>query len=210
MSETFSSEFKAAVAFYAFTAWEFIVKWAKWYWKRYARETLCFLCGFLLAIIVLRSGQTKQIAAMEQRLIEAQQTAETEKEPTPGQLWSQQNQLTENLARVLQGVDRYDLSKAQKLAYLQVLNNRANPNIQYDIMKGTDDLDSVLQVPQQFEGFRYGEGYYTKSNFEIAEEFLAGDMNYLNSDRYFWARISDGTFVAMDAYDGSGSNQKVN
>ncbi len=210
MSETFSSEFKAAVAFYAFTAWEFIVKWARWYWKRYARETLCFLCGFLLAIIVLRSGQTKQIAAMEQRLIEAQQTAETAKEPTPGQLWSQQNQLTENLARVLQGVDRYDLSRTAKLAYLEVIRNRSNPDIQYDVMRGTDTLEEVLQVPGQFEGFRYGEGYYTKTNFEIAQEFLNSNSSYLNSDRYFWAKISNGSVVAMDSFDGSGSNQKVN
>ena len=80
-----------------------------------------------------------------------------EKEATAGQLWSQQNQLTENLARVLQGVDRYDLSRTAKLAYLEVIRNRSNPDIQYDVMKGTDTLEAVLQVPGQFEGFRYGE-----------------------------------------------------
>ena len=131
MSETFSSEFKAAIAFYAFTAWEFIVKWARWYWKRYAKETLCFLCGFLLAIIILRSGQTKQIAAMEQRLIEAQQTTETDKEPTPGQLWSAEQEGYRDICRVLAGVKQYDLSDEAKKAICDVIVNRVNAD--YDV-----------------------------------------------------------------------------
>lgn len=211
MSAVFSDDFKAWMRDTALTIWEAIKAGAVWVWSRYARELVCFGIGLLAGLLIMSAHTDKAVnkvtAQYEAQIAEIQ--AVEEKEATAGQLWSQQNQLTENLARCLQGVDRYDLSKAAKLAYLQVIANRANPNIQYDVMRGTDTLEAVLQVPGQFEGFRYGEGYYTKSNFEIAEEFLAGDMNYLNSDRYFWARISDGTFVAMDAYDGSGSNQKV-
>lgn len=201
MSETFSSEFKAAVAFYAFTAWEFIVKWARWYWKRYARETLCFLCGFLLAIIILRSGQTKQIAAMEQRLIEAQQTAETAKEPTDGQKIS----LYRNVARALYGVHEKKLSDDAKKAYIQIMLNRADPNVQYDIMKGTDDLASVLAVPNQWEGY-HPDGNYTEADFQLVKEFLeSGQGNILNSDKYYWCEIKPGYIICKADINGKTS-----
>lgn len=170
-----------------------------------------FLLGGLIGFGSTKSVYTKKIEAQEQAYAEAERLAsqQAEKEATEGQRITMARALTENLARVLQGVDRYDLSKAQKLGYLQIVKNRSNPEIQYDVMRGTDTMEQVLSVPQQFEGFTYNEGYYTKENYAIAEEFLNGEQNYLNSDRYFWAKISNGTFVAMDSFDGSGSNQKV-
>lgn len=211
MSAVFSDEFRGWVSDLALRVWEAIKTAAVWVWTRYARELVCFGIGLLAGLLIMSAHTDKAVnkvtAQYEAEIAEIQ--AVEEKEATAGQLWSQKNQLTENLARVLQGVDRYDLSKTAKLAYLQVLQNRANPNIQYDVMRGTDTLEAVLQVPGQFEGFRYGEGYYTKTNFEIAQEFLNGEQNYLNSDRYFWAKITNGSVVAMDSFDGSGSNQKV-
>ena len=200
MSETFSSEFKAAIAFYAFTAWEFIVKWARWYWKRYARETMCFLCGFLLAIIILRTGQTKQIEAMEARLASAQ-VVEVEKEPTDGQKIS----LYRSVARALYGVHEKKLSDDAKKAYIQIMLNRANPNVQYDIMKGTDDLASVLAVPNQWEGYR-PDGNYTEADYQLVKEFLeSGQGNILNSDKYYWCEIKPGYIICKADINGKTS-----
>ena len=211
MSAVFSDDFKAWIQATALKAWELIKAAAVWVWERYARELICFGIGLLAGLLIMSAHTDKAVnkvsAQYEAQIAEMQ--AVEEKEATAGQLWSQKNQLTENLARVLQGVDRYDLSKTAKLAYLEVIRNRSNPDIQYDVMRGTDTLEDVLQVPGQFEGFRYGEGYYTKTNFEIAQEFLDSNSSYLNSDRYFWAKISNGSVVAMDSFDGSGSNQKV-
>lgn len=211
MSEVFSAEFKDWSQNMALKAWNAIKAAAVWVWSRYARELVCFTIGLLVGILIMSTHTDKavnRISAQYEAQIAEMQAVE-EKEATAGQIWSEQNLLKENLARVLQGVDRYDLSKTAKLAYLEVLRNRSNPDIQYDVMKGTDTLDAVLQVPGQFEGFVYGEGYYTKTNFEIAEEFLNSNSSYLNSDRYFWAKVTDGSVVAMDSFDGSGSNQKV-
>ena len=165
MSETFSSEFKETVAFYAVTAWDGIVRAAKWYWKRYARETLCFLCGFLLAIIVLRSGQTKQMT--ETAVAETVTVQETQRTATEGQ----KTTLYRNVARALYGIRQYNLSPDAKRAYIQVMLNRANPEIQYDVMKGTDDLASVLAVPKQWQGYN-PEGNYTEEDFQLVKEFL--------------------------------------
>lgn len=211
MSEVFSDGFKEWIRDVALKAWELIRYAAAWVWSRYARELVCFGLGLLAGLLIMSTHTDKMVnkvsAQYEAQIAEMQ--AVEEKEATAGQIWSEQNLLKENLARVLQGVDRYDLSRTAKLAYLEVLRNRSNPDIQYDVMRGTDTLDAVLQVPQQFEGFVYGEGYYTKTNFEIAEEFLNSNSSYLNSDRYFWAKVTDGAVVAMDSFDGSGSNQKV-
>jgi hypothetical protein len=202
MSETFSSEFKAAVAFYAFTAWEFIVKWAKWYWKRYARETLCFLCGFLLAIIVLRSGQTKQMT--ETAVAETVTVQETQRTATEGQ----KTTLYRNVARALYGIRQYNLSPDAKRAYIQVMLNRANPEIQYDVMKGTDDLASVLAVPKQWQGYN-PEGNYTEEDFQLVKEFLeSGSGNVLNNDRYFWVEVRPGYIICKTDISGSGKNYK--
>lgn len=202
MSETFSSEFKETVAFYAVTAWDGIVRAAKWYWKRYARETLCFLCGFLLAIIVLRSGQTKQMT--ETAVAETVTVQETQHTATEGQ----KTTLYRNVARALYGIRQYNLSPDAKRAYIQVMLNRANPEIQYDVMKGTDDLASVLAVPKQWQGYN-PEGNYTEEDFQLVKEFLeSGSGNVLNNDRYFWVEVRQGYIICKTDINGSGKNYK--
>lgn len=202
MSETFSSEFKETVAFYAVTAWDGIVRAAKWYWKRYARETLCFLCGFLLAIIVLRSGQTKQMT--ETAVGETVTVQETQRTATEGQ----KTTLYRNVARALYGIRQYNLSPDAKRAYIQVMLNRANPEIQYDVMKGTDDLASVLAVPKQWQGYN-PEGNYTEEDFQLVKEFLgSGSGNVLNNDRYFWVEVRQGYIICKTDISGSGKNYK--
>ena len=202
MSETFSSEFKETVAFYAVTAWDGIVRAAKWYWKRYARETLCFLCGFLLAIIVLRSGQTKQMT--ETAVAETVTVQETQRTATEGQ----KTTLYRNVARALYGIKQYNLSPDAKRAYIQVMLNRANPEIQYDVMKGTDDLASVLAVPKQWQGYN-PEGNYTEEDFQLVKEFLeSGSGNVLNNDRYFWVEVRQGYIICKTDISGSGKNYK--
>lgn len=200
MSETFSEGFKTEVEYIALKTWKFIRKWARWYWRRYARETLCFLCGFLLAIVVLRSGQTKQIEAMEARLASAQ-VVEVEKEPTDGQKIS----LYRSVARALYGVHEKKLSDDAKKAYIQIMLNRANPNVQYDIMKGTDDLASVLAVPNQWEGYR-PDGNYTEADYQLVKEFLeSGQGNILNSDKYYWCEIKPGYIICKADINGKTS-----
>lgn len=202
MSETFSSEFKETVAFYAVTAWDGIARAAKWYWKRYARETLCFLCGFLLAIIVLRSGQTKQMT--ETAVAETVTVQETQRTATEGQ----KTTLYRNVARALYGIRQYNLSPDAKRAYIQVMLNRANPEIQYDVMKGTDDLASVLAVPKQWQGYN-PEGNYTEEDFQLVKEFLeSGSGNVLNNDRYFWVEVRQGYIICKTDISGSGKNYK--
>lgn len=202
MSETFSSEFKETVAFYAVTAWDGIVRAAKWYWKRYARETLCFLCGFLLAIIVLRSGQTRQMT--ETAVAETVTVQETQRTATEGQ----KTTLYRNVARALYGIRQYNLSPDAKRAYIQVMLNRANPEIQYDVMKGTDDLASVLAVPKQWQGYN-PEGNYSEEDFQLVKEFLeSGSGNVLNNDRYFWVEVRQGYIICKTDINGSGKNYK--
>lgn len=200
MSETFSEGFKTEVEYITLKTWKFIRKWARWYWKRYARETMCFLCGFLLAIIILRTGQTKQIEAMEARLASAQ-VVEVEKEPTDGQKIS----LYRSVARALYGVHEKKLSDDAKKAYIQIMLNRANPNVQYDIMKGTDDLASVLAVPNQWEGYR-PDGNYTEADYQLVKEFLeSGQGNILNSDKYYWCEIKPGYIICKADINGKTS-----
>ena len=202
MSETFSSEFKETVAFYAVTAWDGIVRAAKWYWKRYARETLCFLCGFLLAIIVLRSAPAKQ--ETETVGSETVTVQETQRTATEGQ----KTTLYRNVARALYGIRQYNLSPDAKRAYIQVMLNRANPEIQYDVMKGTDDLASVLAVPKQWQGYN-PEGNYTEEDFQLVKEFLeSGSGNVLNNDRYFWVEVRQGYIICKTDISGSGKNYK--
>lgn len=202
MSETFSSEFKETVAFVALTAWDGITRAAKWYWKRYARETLCFLCGFLLAIIVLRMAPAKQIT--ETAVAETVTVQETQRTATEGQKIT----LYRNVARALYGIRQYNLSPDAKRAYIQVMLNRANPEIQYDVMKGTDDLASVLAVPKQWQGYN-PEGNYTEEDFQLVKEFLeSGSGNVLNNDRYFWVEVRQGYIICKTDISGSGKNYK--
>ena len=202
MSETFSSEFKETVAFVALTAWDGITRAAKWYWKRYARETLCFLCGFLLAIILLRMAPSKQ--ATETAVAETVTVQETQRTATEGQ----KTTLYRNVARALYGIRQYNLSPDAKRAYIQVMLNRANPEIQYDVMKGTDDLASVLAVPKQWQGYN-PEGNYTEEDFQLVKEFLeSGSGNVLNNDRYFWVEVRQGYIICKTDISGSGKNYK--
>lgn len=202
MSETFSSEFKETVAFVALTAWDGITRAAKWYWKRYARETLCFLCGFLLAIIVLRAVPSKQ--ATETAVAETVTAQETQRTATEGQ----KTTLYRNVARALYGIRQYNLSPDAKRAYIQVMLNRANPEIQYDVMKGTDDLASVLAVPKQWQGYN-PEGNYTEEDFQLVKEFLeSGSGNVLNNDQYFWVEVRQGYIICKTDISGSGKNYK--
>ena len=198
-----SIAFKETMIVWALTTWEFIRKWARWYWKRYARETLCFLCGFLLALIVLRAGQTKQIEAMEARLAEIQtaQTVKAEKEATDGQKIS----LYRSVARALYGIRDYNLSADGKRAYIQIMLNRADPSVQYDVMRGTDDLASVLAKPNQWQGYR-SDGNYTEADFQLVKEFLeSGQGNILNSDKYYWCEIKPGYIICKADINGKTS-----
>lgn len=200
MSETFSEGFKNEVKYIIITARNRIKKAARWYWKRYAKETLCFLCGFLLALIILRTGQTKQLEAMETRLAAAQIVeVEVEKEPTNGQKIS----LYRNVARALYGVRDYNLSDNAKKAYIQIMLNRADPNVQYDVMRGTDDLASVLAKPNQWQGYR-SDGNYTEADFQLVKDFLeSGQGNILNSDKYYWCEIKPGYIICKADINGN-------
>lgn len=207
MSETF----KETCAAYALTAWEYIVKWAKWYWARYARETLCFICGFLLALIVLRAGQNKQIEAMEARLAEAQ-AVEVQKEPTAGQLWSAQNEEYKTIARAIHGIrKRYGLSDLACCGYIDVIRNRANPEINFDVMAQSSTIMEALAVPNQWELFDFEnkDGVYTQSEYNLVKEYLESGTWTLNSDRYFWVEVHNGYILAKDSFNGGGSSQKV-
>ena len=202
MREVFSAKFKDTVQFYALTAWDGIQRAAKWYWKRYARETLCFLCGFLLAIIVLRSVPAKQ--ETDTIMTEPVTVQEPQRTATEGQ----KTTLYRNVARALYGIRQYNLSPDAKRAYIQVMLNRANPEIQYDVMKGTDDLASVLAVPKQWQGYN-PEGNYTEEDFQLVKEFLeSGSGNVLNNDRYFWVEVRQGYIICKTDISGSGKNYK--
>lgn len=175
------------------------------------RYSLAFVCGFLLAIIVLRSGQTKQIAAMEQRLLEAQQTV-AEKEPTPGQLWSAQNEEYKTVARAIHGIKkRYDLSDTACCAYIDVIRNRANPDVNYDVMAKSSTLMEALAVPDQWELFDFEDkdGVYTQAEYNLVKEYLESGAWTLNSDRYFWVEVHNGYIIAKDSFNGNGNQQKV-
>ena len=80
------------------------------------------LCGYSIS----HNAYVKQIEARDAAEAEAAMLAaqQAEKEATEGQRITMQRALTENLARVLQGVEKYELSKNAKLAYLQIIANR--------------------------------------------------------------------------------------
>ena len=156
----------------------------------------------MLAIIVLRSGQTKQMT--ETAVAETVTVQETQRTATEGQ----KTTLYRNVARALYGIRQYNLSPDAKRAYIQVMLNRANPEIQYDVMKGTDDLASVLAVPKQWQGYN-PEGNYTEEDFQLVKEFLeSGSGNVLNNDRYFWVEVRQGYIICKTDISGSGKNYK--
>lgn len=197
---------KEAAAYYAIVAWDFIRAFA----RRYASQILCLAIGFLLAIVMLRGQTAKTEAAVraeyEQQRIEAEETAAQEAERTATE--GQKTTLYRNVARALYGIRQYNLSPDAKRAYIQVMLNRANPEIQYDVMAGTDDLASVLAVPNQWQGYN-PEGNYNEEDFRIVKEFLeSGSGNVLDSDRYFWAEIRQGYIICKTDIGGSGRNYK--
>jgi hypothetical protein len=112
------------------------------------------------------------------------------------------------VARALYGIRDYHLSPDAKRAYIQIMLNRANPNVQYDVMAGTDDLASVLAKPNQWQGYR-SDGNYTEADFQLVKEFLeSGNGNFLNSDKYFWVEVRQGYIICKTDINGSGKNYK--
>ncbi len=185
------------------TIWRKIKKALRRFWREYKSQILCFAVGLLIGLIFLRVGQThhETKSLMEAETITIQ---EPERVPTEGQ----KTTLYRNVARALFGIRDYHLSPDAKRAYIQVMLNRANPEIQYDVMAGTDDLASVLAVPNQWQGYN-PEGNYTEEDFQIVKEFLeSGSGNVLNSDRYFWAEVRQGYIICKTDISGSGKNYK--
>lgn len=207
MSETFSSEFKEAVAFYAITAWEFIKKWTGWVWKRYARELVCLSLGFLVGLLIMSAHTDKavdRVSAEYEAEIAEMQAVEVQNEidkATEGQKIS----LYRSVARALYGVHEKKLSDDAKKAYIQIMLNRADPSVNYDVMRGTDDLASVLAVPNQWEGYR-PDGNYTEADFQLVKEFLeSGQGNILNSDKYYWCEVKQGYIICKADINGKTS-----
>ena len=165
------------------------------------RDTL-FLMRIPSGHFVLRSAPAKQETdTVGSETITVQETQRTATE-------GQKTTLYRNVARALYGIRQYNLSPDAKRAYIQVMLNRANPEIQYDVMKGTDDLASVLAVPKQWQGYN-PEGNYTEEDFQLVKEFLeSGSGNVLNNDRYFWVEVRQGYIICKTDINGSGKNYK--
>lgn len=194
---------KEAAVYYAIVAWDFIRAFV----RRYASQILCLAIGFLLAIVMLRGQTAKTEAAVraeyEQQRVEAEETAAQEAERTATE--GQKTTLYRNVARALYGIRQYNLSPDAKRAYIQVMLNRANPEIQYDVMAGTDDLASVLAKPNQWQGYRQ-DGNYTEADFQLVKEFLeSGSGNVLNSDKYFWCEVKQGYIICKADINGKTS-----
>ena len=192
------------------TIWRKIKKALRRFWREYKSQILCFAVGLLVGLIFLRVGQTKQIAAMEQRLLEAQ-TVEVQKEATAGQIWSQNNQDYMALARMIGGArERYNLSDDACRALIDICTNRKNAN--YDVFANDNTYKEVVEHEGQFENVK-AEGIYTKSDYELCKNYLESSSGrILNSDKFFWVKMDQGYIIAMD-YDalttGNGNTQKV-
>lgn len=207
MSAVFSDDFKAWMRDTALTIWEAIKAGAVWVWSRYARELVCFGVGLLAGLLIMSAHTDKMVdktsAEYEAQIAEmtvVKEQTEAEK-ATEGQKIS----LYRNVARALYGVHEKKLSDDAKKAYIQIMLNRADPNVQYDIMKGTDDLASVLAVPGQWEGYRQ-DGNYTEADFQLVKEFLeSGQGNILNSDKYYWCEVKQGYIICKADINGKTS-----
>lgn len=194
---------KEVAVYYAIVAWDFIRAFV----RRYVSQILCLTIGFLLAIVMLRGQTAKTEAAVraeyEQQRVEAEETAaqEAERTATEGQKIS----LYRSVARALYGIRDYNLSNDAKRAYVQIMLNRADSSVQYDVMRGTDDLASVLAVPNQWQGYR-SDGNYTEADFQLVKEFLeSGQGNILNSDKYYWCEIKQGYIICKADINGKTS-----
>lgn len=207
MSAVFSDDFKAWLRDTALTIWDAIKAGAVWVWSRYARELVCFGVGLLAGLLIMSAHTDKMVdktsAEYEAQIAEmtvVKEQTEAEK-ATEGQKIS----LYRNVARALYGVHEKKLSDDAKKAYIQIMLNRADPNVQYDIMKGTDDLASVLAVPGQWEGYRQ-DGNYTEADFQLVKEFLeSGQGNILNSDKYYWCEVKQGYIICKADINGKTS-----
>ena len=207
MSAVFSDDFKAFMRGIALTVWNGIKTAAVWVWERYARELVCFGIGLLAGLLIMSAHTDKavnKVTAQYEAQIAEIQAAEVQSEmdkATEGQKIS----LYRNVARALYGIKDYGLSNDGKRAYIQIMLNRANPNVQYDVMAGTDDLASVLAVPNQWQGYR-ADGNYTEADFQLVKEFLeSGQGNILNSDKYYWCEVKPGYIICKADINGKTS-----
>ena len=207
MSAVFSDDFKAWMRDTALTIWEAIKAGAVWVWSRYARELVCFGVGLLAGLLIMSAHTDKMVdktsAEYEAQIAEivAIQESNEIKKATEGQKIS----LYRDVARALYGIKDYGLSNDGKRAYIQIMLNRANPNVQYDVMAGTDDLASVLAKPNQWQGYRQ-DGNYTEADFQLVKEFLeSGQGNILNSDKYYWCEIKPGYIICKADINGKTS-----
>jgi hypothetical protein len=207
MSAVFSDDFKAWLRDIALTVWDAIRTAAVWVWSRYARELVCFGIGLLVGLLIMSAHTDKMVdktsAEYEAQIAEivAVQESNEIKKATEGQKIS----LYRDVARALYGIKDYGLSNDGKRAYIQIMLNRANPNVQYDVMAGTDDLASVLAKPNQWQGYRR-DGNYTEADFQLVKEFLeSGNGNFLNSDKYFWCEVKQGYIICKADINGKTS-----
>ena len=207
MSETFSAEFKDWSQNIALKVWGAIKTVAVWVWSRYARELVCFGIGLLAGLLIMSAHTDKMVdkTSAEYEAQIAEMTAVKEQTEAEKATEGQKISLYRNVARALYGVHEKKLSDDAKKAYIQIMLNRANPEIQYDVMKGTDDLASVLAVPKQWEGYN-PEGNYTEEDFQLVKEFLeSGQGNILNSDKYYWCEIKPGYIICKADINGKTS-----
>lgn len=207
MSAVFSDDFKAWLRDTVLTVWDAIRTAAAWVWSRYARELVCFAIGLLAGLLIMSAHTDKavnKVTAQYEAQI-AEMTAVKEQTEMDKATEGQKISLYRNVARALYGVHEKKLSDDAKKAYIQIMLNRADPNVQYDIMKGTDDLASVLAVPGQWEGYR-PDGNYTEADFQLVKEFLeSGNGNFLNSDKYYWCEIKPGYIICKADINGKTS-----
>lgn len=207
MSAVFSDDFKAWLRDIALTVWDAIKAAAVWVWSRYARELVCFGIGLLAGLLIMSAHTDKMVSktSAEYEAQIAEMTAVKEQTEAEKATEGQKISLYRNVARALYGVHEKKLSDDAKKAYIQIMLNRADPNVQYDIMKGTDDLASVLAVPGQWEGYRQ-DGNYTEADFQLVKEFLeSGQGNILNSDKYYWCEVKQGYIICKADINGKTS-----
>lgn len=207
MSAVFSDDFKAWMRDTALTIWEAIRSAAVWVWSRYARELVCFGVGLIAGLLIMSAHTDKMVnkTAAEYEAQIAEITAVKEQTEMEKATEGQKISLYRNVARALYGIKDYGLSNDGKRAYIQIMLNRANPNVQYDVMAGTDDLASVLAKPNQWQGYRQ-DGNYTEADFQLVKEFLeSGQGNILNSDKYYWCEIKPGYIICKADINGKTS-----
>ena len=207
MSAVFSDDFKDWIRDIALKAWELIKSAAAWVWSRYARELVCFGVGLLAGLLIMSAHTDKMVdkTSAEYEAQIAEMTAAKEQTEAEKATEGQKISLYRNVARALYGIRDYGLSSDAKKAYIQVMLNRADSSVQYDVMRGTDDLQSVLAVPNQWQGYR-SDGNYTEADFQLAKEFLeSGNGNFLNSDKYFWCEVKQGYIICKADINGKTS-----